>query len=193
MEYDLSHINKLPRDAKMQQQGNDPLSMIRNMWGNLGFGVPGVAVPTFDADELEKRIADLKAVEGWLSMNLSMLQITIRNLEMQVTTLRAVKAMGEMASQAAQTGSESFSAVAESLKAAGLGATEAAQPATAEAPDHAAPGAGLWPWALMQQVQEYVQRQAEAASAMTDAVSGAVTGDVAGKPASTGRRKRKAD
>ena len=70
-----------------QQNGSDPLAVVRKMWSSMGFSLPGMVVPTFDADELEKRITDLKAVEGWLSMNLSMLQMTIQSLEMQTTTI----------------------------------------------------------------------------------------------------------
>ena len=54
---------------------NDPLEFMKGMWGNMGFSLPGMVTPTFDVDELEKRIHDLKAVEGWLRMNLSMLQM----------------------------------------------------------------------------------------------------------------------
>ena len=63
------------------QQAQDPLNFMRNMWGNMGFTLPGMVAPTFDVDELEKRIKDMKAVEGWLRMNLSMLQMTIQGLE----------------------------------------------------------------------------------------------------------------
>ncbi len=181
----------------MQQNSHDPLTMLRNMWTNMGFGLPGVVVPTFDADELEKRITDLKAVEGWLSMNLSMLQMTIRNLEMQVSTIRAVKTMGEMATNAAataaQTGTDSFNAVAESLKAAAAARAEG-EPAPAPAADGAGePQAGaMWPWGLMQQVQEYMQRQADAATAMTEAVTEAVSGENADKTTRS-RKKRKTE
>ena len=50
-----------------------------------------------DADELEKRIKDLKAVEGWLKTNLSMLQMTIQGLEMQCATLSAFQAISQSA------------------------------------------------------------------------------------------------
>lgn len=125
---------------------NDPLVMLRQMWSKMGFSLPGMVVPTFDGDELGKRIADLKAVEGWLSMNLSMLQMTIRGLEMQQTTIETVRAMGEMASQA------------------GARAAEAAAPAADEvaAGD---PPPGMWPWAMMQQMQEYLQQHAASAAA----------------------------
>ncbi len=66
--------------SRQNSSAGDPLAMVRKMWSNMGFGLPGMVIPTLDGDELEKRISDLKAVEGWLSMNLSLLQITIRSL-----------------------------------------------------------------------------------------------------------------
>jgi hypothetical protein len=86
-------------------QGNaaqDPLEFVRGMWGSMGFSLPGMVTPTLDLDELDKRIADLKAVEGWLKMNLNMLQMTTQGLEMQRAALAAVKAMSEHARHAAE-------------------------------------------------------------------------------------------
>lgn len=77
----------------------DPFEFVRNLWGNMGLSLPGMVTPTLDVNELDKRIADLKAVEGWLRMNLNMLQMTTQGLEMQRMTLAAVKAMGEQARQ----------------------------------------------------------------------------------------------
>ncbi len=85
------------------EQVHDPLNFMRNMWGNMGFSLPGMVAPTFDVDELDKRIKDMKAVEGWLRMNLSMLQMTIQGLEMQRTTVSAVQTMSKMASDAAKS------------------------------------------------------------------------------------------
>lgn len=76
----------------------DPLDFIKNMWGNMGFGLPGMVTPTLDTDELDKRITELKTVEGWLKTNLGMLQMTIQGLEMQRATLAAIQSMSESAS-----------------------------------------------------------------------------------------------
>ena len=46
----------------------DPFEMFRRLWGPLGVPVPGMAMPTLDPQELEKRINELKSVEVWLSM-----------------------------------------------------------------------------------------------------------------------------
>lgn len=78
----------------------DPMDFLKNMWGNMGFSLPGMVTPTLDTDELGKRIADLKAVEGWLRSNLSLLQMTIQGLEMQRTTLATLNQI----TQAAQSG-----------------------------------------------------------------------------------------
>lgn len=140
------------------EQVHDPLSFMRNMWGNMGFSLPGMVAPTFDVDELDKRIKDMKAVEGWLRMNLSMLQMTIQGLEMQRTTVSAVQAMGKMASEAAKS----------------------MTPEAAEAPPAAPPGhfpqgavdpantafseAAMWPWQMMQQMREQMEHNVEAAA-----------------------------
>ncbi len=75
----------------------DPLDFIKNMWGNMGFGLPDMVTPTLDTDELDKRINELKTVEGWLKTNLGLLQMTIQGLEMQRATLAAMRAMTESA------------------------------------------------------------------------------------------------
>lgn len=76
---------------------NDPMEFLKNMWGNMGFSLPGMVTPTMDTDELGKRITDLKAVEGWLKSNLNMLQMTIQGFEMQRTTLMALQQMSQSA------------------------------------------------------------------------------------------------
>ena len=134
---------------------NDPLAFLRNMWSGMGASMPGMVTPTFDVNELDKRIKDMKAVEGWLRMNLSMLQMTIQGLEMQRTTLDAVQAMGKMASDAAR-----------SMPAAT--APEAAAPTAdaatrSDAENGAFSGAAMWPWQMMQQMREQMQQSAEAA------------------------------
>jgi hypothetical protein len=73
----------------------DPMEFLKSFWSNMGFPLPGMVTPTLDTDELGRRIADLKAVEGWLKTNLSMLQMTIQGLEMQRATLAAMQSMSQ--------------------------------------------------------------------------------------------------
>jgi hypothetical protein len=65
--------------------------MFRRLWGPLGVPLPGMAVPTFDPQEVEKRIQELKSVEAWLQMNLNMLKFSIQGLELQRAALQAMK------------------------------------------------------------------------------------------------------
>ena len=132
---------------------SNSMDFVKNMWGNMGFSLPGMVTPTFDVEEIEKRVKDLKAVEGWLKMNLSMLQMSIQGLEMQCATLTAVKAIGEM------TASQ----------------TSAATPATA--PTDGAAQAALWPWTMMQQMQEKMQQTLAEQAAATEG-----TKDLAKRP-----------
>jgi len=135
-----------------ESNANDPMNFVKNMWGNMGFSLPGMVTPTFDVEEIEKKVKDMKAVEGWLKMNLSMLQMTIQSLEMQCVTLNAVRAMGDMAASA---GSPAPSASA-------APASPFFTPPPTPAAEGAAPQgqASMWPWNLMQQMQEQMQQAA---------------------------------
>jgi hypothetical protein len=83
-------------DEKLPQ---DPFEMFRRLWGPLGVPVPGLTMPTLDPKELEKRIQELKAVEGWLSMNLNMLRLAVQGLEMQKASLEMMKAATDAATR----------------------------------------------------------------------------------------------
>jgi hypothetical protein len=80
----------------------DTLEFVKNLWG--GMHVPGVTVPGMSGstEELDKKIADLKAVESWLNLNLGMLRGTIQAMEVQRGTLATLKAMGDSMAQAMQ-------------------------------------------------------------------------------------------
>ncbi|WP_454719610.1 MULTISPECIES: PhaM family polyhydroxyalkanoate granule multifunctional regulatory protein [Cupriavidus] len=73
---------------------------LRKMWGSAA-GMPGglmpglqAMTPPMDLEELEKRIHDLKAVEGWLQLNVNLLRTTIQGLEVQRATLVALQTFG---------------------------------------------------------------------------------------------------
>jgi hypothetical protein len=118
----------------------DPLEFMKNLWGQMGFAVPGMVTPTLDTDELERRIKDLRAVEGWLRMNLNMLQVTIQGLEVQRATLAAVKAMSESMRASATARAAEDSADAEQDAAEATASEPLLNPFNA---------AALWPWNLV--------------------------------------------
>ena len=80
----------------------DPFEMFRRLWGPLGVPVPGMAMPTLDPQELDKRIQELKSVELWLNMNLNVLRTAIQGLEMQKAGLQGVQGMQQAMQQAMQ-------------------------------------------------------------------------------------------
>lgn len=48
--------------------------------------------PTLNPEELERRIQELKVVENWLKLNLSMLSSTIQGMEVQLATISTIQA-----------------------------------------------------------------------------------------------------
>ena len=154
---------------------NDPLAFVRSMWSGMGISLPGMVTPTFDVDELDKRIKDMKAVEGWLRMNLSMLQMTIQGLEMQRTTLGAVQAMGRIASDTAKSMTPDAAEAPVAPQVDFLrGAVDPEKNAFSDA--------ALWPWQMMQQMRDQMQQAAEAAVQAASAEAPAV------KPAARGSK-----
>ena len=122
---------------------NDSMEFTRNLWRQMGFSLPGMVTPTLDVEELDKRLADLKTVEAWLKMNLSMLQLTIQGLEMQCTTLNAVRDLGNIRPPEAAKPTDQTAATSDTGEK-----TDPLQSA-------------MWPWALMQQLQQQMQQAAE--------------------------------
>ena len=122
----------------------DPFEMFRRLWAPLGLPVPGMAMPTLDPAEVEKRIADLKSVETWLGMNLNMVKMAIQGLEVQKMALTAMKANAGAATDAANAFAN-FSRGAGTPEQTGAAAAANANPAS-----NPLSNPMLWPWAMMQ-------------------------------------------
>ncbi|WP_151635436.1 PhaM family polyhydroxyalkanoate granule multifunctional regulatory protein [Noviherbaspirillum aerium] len=91
----------------------DSLDFVKTLWGNMGIpgmnmpamnaagmnmpgmGIPGMVMPTLSVEEINKKIADLKAVENWLTLNMNMLRGTIQALEVQAATISTLQTMSE--------------------------------------------------------------------------------------------------
>lgn len=91
------------------------MDFVKKAWGTLS--LPSNFAPTIDVGELDKRIADLRAVEQWLNLNLGMLRGSIQALEIQRGTIAAVKAFGNVAAAAGQ-GAGDLAATLASMSAA---------------------------------------------------------------------------
>ena len=91
---------------------SEGLDLVKKVWGVTGLPMlptpssvaqfatrlpqtlPSMIAPTLDIEELDKRIADLRAVEQWLNLNLSMLRTTVQSLEVQRNTIATLKSFG---------------------------------------------------------------------------------------------------
>jgi hypothetical protein len=87
----------------------DSLELMKKMWGMTGLPImpslpnmaqftpnipqalPSMIAPTLDIEELDRRIADLRAVEQWLNLNVNMLRATIQSIEVQRNTIATLK------------------------------------------------------------------------------------------------------
>jgi len=85
-----------------QEIPKDWFEFMQKAWNPMSFPLPGMVTPTVDVEEIRKKIAELKAVETWLTMNTGFVQMTIKTLEMQLSALESIRAAGEAASKAAQ-------------------------------------------------------------------------------------------
>jgi len=65
---------------------------IFDMWQKMvnpgAYPLQSLMFPVLDAKELERKIAEMEAVEHWLKANLNMLQLTIKSLQYQRAMLK---------------------------------------------------------------------------------------------------------
>lgn len=164
-------------------QGNNPLDMLQGMWNQMGFQLPGMVTPTLDEGELEKQIRDLRSVENWLRMNLSMLQMTIQNLEMQKSALGTFRSMSEHFTKPASeeepvttpTENPFFRSAAKATPPEHDAATDTPPPDEATLTK-----AAMWPWEMMNELNATMQAQlAKAGSKKTAARNNATQKAVA--------------
>ncbi|MGJ9419005.1 PhaM family polyhydroxyalkanoate granule multifunctional regulatory protein [Massilia sp. CMS3.1] len=146
----------------------DTLEFVKNLWGGMGvpgvsaLNTPGLGAPSLSTDDLDKRITDLKTVETWLNLNLTMLRTTIQALEVQRGTLVALKSMSDSMAQAmGQKGDQTaslppFAAFFNAIGTQQAGTQPAAPPPPSAQPgsdgaaaDPAMPAAVAW-WNVLQ-------------------------------------------
>ena len=91
----------------------DAMAFMQRMWNPFGIPIPGFGAPpdpgadatgaapfpspaamlaALDPVEVERKIDELKVIENWLSMSLSMTQMSIKTLELQKASLEAMRA-----------------------------------------------------------------------------------------------------
>jgi len=89
----------------------DAMAFMQKMWNPFGIPIPGFGAPdptanapggmpfpnptamfaALDPAEVERKINELKVIEGWLQMSLSMMQMSVKTLELQKASLEAMR------------------------------------------------------------------------------------------------------
>ncbi|MEB2400470.1 MAG: transcriptional regulator [Alcaligenaceae bacterium] len=117
------------------------MEMMRQAWEGLagagGFDAAKIT-PSMSLEEFDRRISDLRAVENWLRMNLSMLSSTIQGLEVQRATIATLKSFVSGA------GAGMAAAAAAAAPAAGQAAASQAEGADSYAAQATAAAQGWW-------------------------------------------------
>jgi uncharacterized protein (DUF2237 family) len=78
--------------AQQPELPTDWLEFMQKMWNPMSFPLPGMAMPTVDPGDIARKIAELKAVENWLTMQVGFVQMTVKTLEMQKAALESLAA-----------------------------------------------------------------------------------------------------
>lgn len=69
---------------------NDPFAFFNQLWKS-GSGTSNPFMPPLSEEEIERKILECKTVEQWLTMQVGMLQMTIKTLELQKASLHAFR------------------------------------------------------------------------------------------------------
>ena len=112
----MSSDNKKPGPAPgaggITFSPQDAMEFIQKMWNPLGvtmpgFGMPGAATPAMpgampfpnpaamfaalDPVEIERKIVELRVIENWLTMSVSMIQMSVKTMELQKASVEAMR------------------------------------------------------------------------------------------------------
>ncbi len=176
----------------------DTLEFVKNLWGSMK--IPGMSMPSMSPDDIDKQIADLKAVESWLQMNMNMLRGSIQALEVQSATLSALRSMSQSFAQAASPpsaaqGMPAFETPFAQPASPPAGAADD-RPAAGTLPETAAMAAqfanpAMW-WNLVQEQFANAVEQATAPEKKTTARKATAKKSAAKKAASPRKRASKA-
>jgi hypothetical protein len=162
--------------------GHNPMlasiEMMRQAWDNLAqagasHGL-GLAAPPMNIEDLDRRIAELRTVENWLRMNLSMLTSTIQGLEVQRATISTLKSFVSPEGMTGNGDNPSALEVALGLKPSGQAKIKPAPASTdamrqgAEAMQQGSEAAQAW-WSMLQNQFNTLASATSAGTASGDA------------------------
>lgn len=102
----------MSNEPTMPLTPQEAMEFMQRMWNPFGMPVPGFAPPgapgavaagfplpnpaamlaTLDPAEIDKKIAELKVIENWLAISQSFMQMSIKTMELQKSSLEAMRA-----------------------------------------------------------------------------------------------------
>lgn len=106
--------DRKPDDNPFAFSPQDAAEFMQKLWNPLGVPMPGFALPgtmpsmpgsgspmpfpnpammfaALDPAQIERKIGELRVVEGWLAMSLALMQTSIKTLELQQAALVALR------------------------------------------------------------------------------------------------------
>jgi hypothetical protein len=112
----------VPKNPPPSFTPEQAFEFMQKMWNPFGFAMPGAVAPpapgmpqapppfpnplamfaTLDPVEVERKIGELRVIEGWLAMSLNFMQMSIKTLELQKASLEALRAGAAAASEPAR-------------------------------------------------------------------------------------------
>ena len=78
--------------AQAPELPKDMFEFMQKMWNPMSFPIPGMAMPTVNVEEIDRKIGELKTVETWLTMQVGFVQMTVKTLEMQKAAIESLNA-----------------------------------------------------------------------------------------------------
>lgn len=111
--FNFPFVNMMPEDMGDPNLMLNSMKMMGQAWQNFATVAPQASAMAMDPNELDKRIEELKSVESWLKLNLSMLASSIHSLEIQKANLQNFNNLMEIMSEPIKTAQASSEAPSE--------------------------------------------------------------------------------
>jgi len=99
-------------EATFPYSPQEALEFMQRMWNPFGIPMPGFALPgttvsggagampfpnpaamfaALDPAEIDRKIAELRVIENWLTMSVNLMQMSIKTMELQKASLEALR------------------------------------------------------------------------------------------------------
>jgi len=99
-------------EAVFPYSPQEALDFMQRMWNPFGIPMPGFALPgttplggtgaipfpnpasmfaALDPAEIDRKIAELRVIENWLTMSVNLMQMSIKTMELQKASLEALR------------------------------------------------------------------------------------------------------